>query len=95
MVTEIYIMFVFVFVDFNLGKTEGKRGKPINLFFFFRPVLFTLLLEEMFALWKKFHSQEKYGKRTAEDDIFSGFKKKKGEGEGKAAMIPREEVQNM
>lgn len=46
----------------------------------------------MFALWKL---QEKYGKRTAEDDIFSGFKKKKGEGEGKAAMIPREEVQNM
>ncbi|XP_073228816.1 pre-mRNA-splicing factor 18-like isoform X1 [Porites lutea] len=36
--------------------------------------------------------EEKYGKRTAEDDIFSGFKKKKGEGEGKAAMIPREEV---
>ena len=49
----------------------------------------------MFALWKNFNLQEKYGKRTAEDDIFSGFKKKKGEGEGKAAMIPREEVQNM
>ena len=44
----------------------------------------------MFALWKKFNLQEKYGKRTAEDDIFSGFKKKKGEGEGKAALIPRE-----
>ena len=39
--------------------------------------------------------QEKFGKRAAEDDIFSGFKKKKGEGEGKSAMIPREEVSNL
>lgn len=38
MVTKIYVIFVFVFVDFNLGKTEGKRGKAINHFIFFRPV---------------------------------------------------------
>lgn len=43
---------LFVFVDFNLGKTEGKRGKPRNHFqSFFDLFLFTLLLEKiMFAL---------------------------------------------
>ena len=38
MVTKIYVMFVFVFVDFNLGKTKRKRRKPINLLIFLRPV---------------------------------------------------------
>ena len=85
------VMFVFVF---NLGKTERKRGKPTNLLIFFRPVCIYSIVRGHFYLMKEilFNSQEKYGKRTAEDDIFSGFKKKKGEGEGKAAMIPREEV---
>jgi len=36
--------------------------------------------------------EEKSGKRAAEEDIFSGFKKKKNDGETKSAMIPREEV---
>ena len=94
MVAKIYVMFVFVFVDFNLGKTEGKRGEPTNLVFF-RPVFIYSIVRGNVCLWEKFNLQEKYGKRTAADDIFSGFKKKKGEGEGKAAMIPREEVQNM
>jgi len=40
MVTKIYVMYVFVFVDFNLGKTKKKRGKPINLFIFLRLVFF-------------------------------------------------------
>ena len=94
MVAKIYVMFVFVFVDFNLGKTEGKRGKPRNHFqSFFRPVfIYSIVRGNNVCLMKL---QEKYGKRTAEDDIFSGFKKKKGDGEGKAAMIPREEVQNV
>ena len=39
-----------------------------------------------------FFLQDKTGKRAAEHDIFSGFKKKKDDGETKSAMIPREEV---
>ena len=76
MVAKIYVMFVFVFVDFNLGKTEGKRGEPRNLVFL-DLFLFTLLLEEMFAYERNLIHRKNMGRELQKMIYFLDLKRKR------------------